>query len=94
MKESHNQQGKGKGKHNLPQVRITLRNSIDVNEVPSSVPQTYLSASEIKTKEQEGRTIIFVVKKTEKYSADASLSIDIQPLRDTTKKKFLVIVCC
>jgi len=69
-------------------VRITLENSMDANEIPVSVPRLFLSASDIKAKEEEGRTIIFVVTKTQKSTS----SIDLKPLRDSAGN-YLVIVC-
>ena len=86
MKDSHNNENPKKKRIH---VRITPDNSMDASKIPVSVPRQFLSASEITSKEEEGRTIIFVVKRTQKSPES---SIDLKPLRDSAGN-YLVIVC-
>ena len=85
MNKSHNVENPKKKRVH---VRITPDNSMEATEIPVSVPRQFLSAAEIKATEEEGRTIIFVVKKTQSPES----SIDLKPLRDSAGK-YLVIVC-
>ena len=75
-------------------VRITPENSMDSKEIPVSVPRSFLSPADIKIKEMDGYTVIFVVQRTISPSAqvDGKPLIPLKPLRDTTGK-YLVIVC-
>ena len=89
LKESHNEQPKGK----RSQPRITPENSISVENVPHSIPIKYMSWAEIKEKEKEGRTVIFVVIKTTTPSPNGhKSSIELNPLRNSDRD-YLVIVC-
>ncbi|MBO5413585.1 MAG: hypothetical protein J6A29_04785 [Clostridia bacterium] len=94
MERSHNNENKAKGHTKRNHVlRISPENSIDRNEIAVCVPRSFLSVEEIRKKEAEGRTIIFVVEKKHSYSADGcGPSIDLKPLRDSAGN-YLVVVC-